>query len=259
MPPTALVTGASTGIGYELAKLFAADKYNLVLVARSRDRLEKVAAEILANHGVEVKVIAQDLSEPGAPVQLLEKTVGGGATVDILVNNAGFGTFGHFSQSGLAAQLAMMQVNIASLTMLTRLFLDDMLLRKRGRILNVASTAAFQAGPLMAVYYASKAYVLSFSEALANELKGTGVTVTCLCPGPTATEFHERAKMMDSRLLIPTRMSVARVARIGYRGLMCGKTLVIPGMHNWVLAQVVRLVPRRTAAWIVRVFQERRG
>ena len=258
-PGTALITGASSGIGYELAKLFAAEGYNLVLVARRRQILEDLSVELRSRHGVSVEVMEKDLASPNAPDEIASDLLQNRIVIDVLVNNAGFGVFGHFAETDLSSELSLIQVNVVALTHLTKLVLREMVGRRRGRVINVASTAAFQAGPLMSVYYASKAYVLSFSEAIANELLGTGVTVTCLCPGPTATEFHARAKMMDSRLLIPARMSAASVARIGYLGMMRGKRLVIPGMHNWIVAQAVRVVPRAAAAQIVRVFQEKRG
>ena len=255
---TAIITGASSGIGYELAKLLAAERYDLILVARRKQVLETLALALRGNHGISVHVLEADLAMPGAPEEIIGQLRKNNLAVDVLVNNAGFGVFGKFGETNLQEELALIQVNIVALTHLTKLVLPDMIARKRGRVLNVASTAAFQPGPLMAVYYASKAYVVSFSEAIANELSHTGVTVTCLCPGPTATEFHARAHMMDSRLLIPGRMSAASVARIGYRGMVQGRGIVIPGPLNWILAQAVRAVPRRSAAQIVRGFQERR-
>ena len=179
--------------------------------------------------------------------------------VDILVNNAGFGTSGKFAQTDLHAELDMIGVNVAALTHLTKLFLGPMLERKRGRILNVASTAAFQPGPLMAVYYATKAYVLSFSEAIAEELTGTGVTVTALCPGPTATGFQQVANMGTEALLKLMRpVSSMEVARAGYRGMMRGKRIVIPGLKNKLGVQSLRVSPRAVAVKIVRALQERR-
>lgn len=255
---TALVTGASNGIGYELAKLLAADGHRLILVARRRQRLEVLARELRERWSVEVEVLTSDLSLPNAPEEIFREVQVRGSAPDILVNNAAFGVFGHFSAADAGLTLSLLQLNVVALTHLTKLFLPSMIERCHGRILNVASTGAFQAGPLMSTYYASKAYVLSFSEAIANEVKGTGVTVTCLCPGPTATEFHERAGMMDSRLLIPGRMSAATVARIGYVGMLQGKRVVIPGFVNRILVQLVRIVPRALASQIVRTIQERR-
>src|SRR6202790_2259799 len=192
---TALITGASGGIGYELAKLFARDHYNLVLVARSAERLRRVAEELQGRSGVAVKTVALDLAEASAPRSLFDQLQREGVAVDVLVNNAGFGSIGEFASIAEEEILGQISLNITAVTHLTRLFLPAMLARRHGKIMNVASTAAFQPGPLMAVYYATKAYVLSFSEALANETGGSGVTVTAVCPGPTATAFQKRAGM----------------------------------------------------------------
>ena len=187
---TVLITGASSGIGYELTKLFARDRYNLVLVARSESKLQQIASELTQQFGVTVKFITKDLALSTSPIEIWQELQTEGIAIDILVNNAGFATYGLFTETELQAELNMMQLNMATLTHLTKLFLQEMFPRKTGKILNIASTAAFQPGPLMAVYYATKAYVLSFSEALANELQGTGITVTVLCPGPTASGFQ---------------------------------------------------------------------
>jgi short-subunit dehydrogenase len=257
-PQTALVTGASSGIGYELARIFARDGYHLVLVARHTHTLGEVAAELQQRYGGSVKVMAADLALPQAPEELFATLEGEGVAVDVLVNNAGFGTHGPFAESEARAQLEMMQVNMVALTHLTRLFLPGMRARRWGRILNVASTAAFQPGPLMAVYYASKAYVLSFSEALANELRGSGVSVTALCPGPTRTNFQSRAGIDDTPLMRGRIMSAQQVAEAGYRGLMAGQVMVIPGLRNRLLAVSVRWLPRRLLTHIVRNIQEKR-
>lgn len=257
---TALITGASTGIGAELARLFAADGYRLVLVARSRDRLESLATELSGQHGASVRVMGKDLADPAAPGQLYDELAAAGVRVDVLVNNAGVGLYGEFRSNDRKREMDMLQLNVVALTLLSKLFLPGMVERRRGRILNLASTAAFQPGPLMAVYYASKAYVLSLSQALANELQGTGVTVTALCPGPTRTEFESRADLSQSRLFKLVPASDARtVARIGYRGLMQGKPVVIPGLLNWLLAESVRFAPRRMATAMARAVQERVG
>jgi len=253
---TALVTGASSGIGLELARLFAHDGYRLVLVAKNRARLEEVAGEFAHAFGAEVMVLAQDLAQSDSPDKIYAEMQARSIAVEVLVNNAGFGTYGFLAETDLKAELQQLQVNIVALTHLTKLFVRGMLDRGHGRILNVASTAAFQPGPLMAVYYASKAYVASFSEAIANELQGTGVTVTCLCPGPTRTEFHTRAGMERSRLVMGKMMDAAAVARIGYRGLMAGKTLVIPGLRNQLLALGAKLGPRGLVTKAAREFQE---
>lgn len=252
---TALITGASGGIGYELAKLFARDHHNLVIVARSADRLAQVAAELQV-HGGTVKTIALDLSAGPAPKFLFDQLAG--TPIDILVNNAGFGAFGEFAQMPEEEILGQVQLNVTALTQLTRLFLPAMVQRRSGRIMNVASTAAFQPGPLMAIYYATKAYVLSFSEAIANELRDSGVTVTCFCPGATHTGFAKRAGNDKSRLFKQLgAMDADKVALDGYRALMEGRTLAISGMHNWLVAQSTRLAPRKMVTAISRWVNER--
>ncbi len=253
---TALITGASGGIGYELARLFARDRYDLVLVARSKEKLERLGDELGKKFGVSVKVIVKDLASPSAPEELLAEVRQASINVDVLVNNAGYATYGPFAKNDLRNELDMMQVNMVALTHLTKLFLPGMLERHDGKILNVASTASFQPGPLMAVYYATKAYVLSFSEALAEELQGTGVTVTALCPGPTRTGFQSRANLEGARLLRGI-MDVRPVAIAGYRALMRGQRVVIPGRVNWLFAESVRFGPRRLVTGIVRYMQER--
>ncbi|MGD1079839.1 MAG: SDR family oxidoreductase [Candidatus Sulfotelmatobacter sp.] len=252
---TTLITGASGGIGYELAKLFARDHYNLVLVARSADRLAQVATE-LQTHGVTVKTVALDLATPMAPKFLFDQLQD--IPIDILVNNAGFGAFGEFAQMPEEEILGQIHLNIMALTQLTRLFLPFMVQRRTGKIMNVASTAAFQPGPLMAVYYATKAYVLSFSEAIANELRNSGVTVTCFCPGATHTGFAKRAGTENSRLFKQVgAMPAEKVARDGYRALMQGRTVAISGAHNWVIAQSVRFTPRKIVTAVSRWVAER--
>ena len=258
--PTALVTGASSGIGLELATLLARGRHDLVVVARSRDRLEAIAAGLREEFGVMVTVLAKDLAAPAAPAEIARELSGSGTVLDILVNNAGLGVYGPFAKTPLQKELETIQVNVVALTHLTKLFLPGMLERRRGRILNVASTAAFQPGPLMAVYYATKACVLSFSEALANETAGTGVTVTTLCPGPTLTEFQSRAGFGNVPLLkSPLVMSAAEVARAGYEGMMRGQRLVIPGAINKTLVQALRVTPRRLVTAIARRLQESRS
>ena len=243
---TALITGASGGIGYELAKLFAKDHYNLVLVARSSDKLNQVASQLRQQFGLNVEAMALDLAEDQSVKMLFEHLKGEKLEVDVLVNNAGFGVFGEFAEMPEEEVLGQVQLNVVALTHLTRLFLPAMIARRQGKIMNVASTAAFQPGPLMAVYYATKAYVLSFSEALANEVAGTGVVVSCFCPGATDTGFQKRAGIENSRLFKKIgAMNVETVARDGYRGLMAGKTLVISGTRNWLVAESVRFAPRK--------------
>jgi uncharacterized protein len=256
--PTALITGASGGIGAEIAREFAAHGYEVVLVARTKARLVALAGELEGAHGITARVIEADLARPQAPEEIYQQVGLQGVAVDVLVNNAGFGTHGPFAETDLHTELEMLQVNVVALTHLTKLFLRDMLARGHGKVLNVASTAAFQPGPLMAVYYATKAYVLSFSEALANEVQGTGVTVTALCPGPTATEFQQRAQMEHARLMrSPLMMDAAAVARVGYRALIAGKTVAIPGWANRLAAFTVRFTPRGLATRVVRQINER--
>jgi uncharacterized protein len=255
---TALVTGASGGIGHELATLFARDRYNLVLVARSGGKLVQFADELERQFGISARTMPLDLSLPEAPKELFDDLQHNGINVDILVNNAGYGVFGEFAKVPLAESLGQIQLNITALTHLTKLFVGPMLERRRGKIMNVASTAAFQAGPLMAVYYATKAYVLSFSEGLENELRGTGVTVTCFCPGATDTSFQKRANMENSRLFKQLGpMDTKTVARDGYRALMRGRTVAISGFRNWLVAESVRFAPRKTVTAISRWVQEK--
>jgi len=254
---TALITGASGGIGYELALLCARDGFDCILVARSRDKLDELAARLEGEFRVKTLVVARDLAKPTAVDEIYEEVSAASMSVDVLVNNAGFPVFGLFTQTDLRVELEMLQVNVVALTALTKLFLHSMVERRAGRILNLASTAAFEPGPLMAVYYASKAYVLSFSEALANELHGTGVTVTALAPGPTRTGFQKRGVMEDSRLVQGQIADARSVAAAGYRGMMSGKTIVIPGFTNKLIPWVVRVSPRGVVTRVVRRMQER--
>ena len=256
--PAALITGASSGIGYELAKLFAKDHHNLVLVARNGPRLEQVANELQRQFGIRVRTVALDLAAPTAAQSLFEELRRDGVDVNVLINNAGYGRFGEFADVPLEESLGQIQLNISALTCLTRLLLGPMLKRGSGKIMNVASTAGFQPGPLMAVYYATKAYVISFSEALANELAGKGITVTCLCPGATETAFAGRAGNDQSRLFKKLRpMDAKTVARAGYQGLLKGKTMVIPGFRNWLVAESVRFSPRTMATAVSRWVSEK--
>jgi uncharacterized protein len=254
---TVLITGASGGIGYELAKLFARDHHNLVLVARSADKLAQVATELQA-HGVTVKTIALDLAELPAPKFLFNQLQREGIAIDILINNAGFGALGDFVQMPEEEIQGQIDLNITALTTLTRLFLPAMVQRRSGRIMNVASTAGFQPGPLMAVYYATKAYVISFSEAIANELRHSGVTVTCFCPGATNTGFAKRAGNDQSRVFKKFgAMSAEKVALDGYRAVMEGRTLAISGMQNWLVAESTRFAPRKMVTAISRWISEK--
>jgi short-subunit dehydrogenase len=255
--PAAVITGASVGIGRAFAHIFAREKYDLFLVARSQVQLDSLAAELRQSSGRTVLTISQDLSEPGASEKIFNEVSRSGLEADVLINNAGFGALGRFWEVDRQQQLWMIQLNIEALTDLTRLFLPSMIGRRRGRILNVASTAAFQPGPLMAVYYASKAYVLSFSQAVHNETRSYGVTVTCLCPGPTKTEFAQRAGMNATKLFSSgMSMSAERVAEIGYRAMMRGKPLVIAGRLNALGAFLTRFAPMRLTAALARRMQE---
>jgi short-subunit dehydrogenase len=244
MPPSVLITGASSGIGLELARLFAHDGYRLLLNARPGARLD-AAADLLRPHApAGVEVLPDDLADPAAPARLADQLLSQSIVPAALVNNAGFGAHGPFAQGDIQTQLGMMQVNIVALTHLTRLFLPGMLARGSGRILNVSSTASFQPGPYMAVYYASKAYVTSLSRALSHELRRTGVTVTALCPGPTDTDFQRRAGVENSPLFQNNTMTAADVARIGYVGMNRGKPLIIPGPKNRLLSLASKLAPQ---------------
>lgn len=243
-----LITGASTGIGAELARIFAAERFNVVLVARTRSRLEQLAAELSSQHNVQARVVPCDLSAPGAAAGLFEAVRD--LPISILVNNAGFGHYGTFVESEFAVQREMMQVNMTALAELCHLFARPMIERRAGRILNVASIAAFQPGPTVNTYYASKAFVYSFSYALAMELNGTGVTVTALCPGTTRTEFFARANIHMKRPF--PLMDPRRVAEAGYRGLMRGRRVVIPGITNKIMAWFSPCLPSALTAAIVR-------
>lgn len=254
--PTALITGASSGIGAELAQVFARHGYDLVLIARSGAKLNQLAEILATEFQAAVKILLHDLSHPNAPEVITAQLQQTGIEVNILVNNAGFGSYGLFAQTDAGLEWQMMQVNMVALTQLTKLLLPGMIERGSGKILNVASTAAFQPGPWMAVYYATKAYVLSFSEALATELQGTGVTLTVLCPGPTASGFQAKAQMEQSKILQDRElMSAAAVAEFGYRALFAGQVIAIPGWENKLLAWGVRWLPRRWACALVAQMQ----
>jgi hypothetical protein len=252
---TALITGASSGIGFELAQLFARDCYNVVLVARDKPRLTQLADDLIRRYGISAKVIEKDLSKSSAPLEIFKELQHNAIPIDILVNNAGVGVYGLFEESHLKEQLDSLQLNIMTLTSLTHLFLPGIKSRK-GKILNVSSTAAFQPGPFMACYFASKAYGLFFSEAMANELKNSGVTVTALCPGPTETNFQIRSGTQNIRESA-IMMDAKAVAQMGYRGLMKGKTVVIPGPMNKILVFLVRFFPRNLVTQVARFFEER--
>ena len=243
---TALVTGASTGIGVDLAECFAKDGYDLILAARSEAALKEVADRMAATHGVKAAAIALDLAVAGGGERLAAAITARGLSVDVLVNNAGYGIAGPLDGSDRASQLGMIDLNVRGLVELTHIYWPRMLAQKRGGVLNVASTAAFQPGPLMAVYYASKAFVLSFSEALWKEGEAFGVRVSCLCPGPTASKFRERAGTGRTRLAkTGAPMSSVTVAEMGYRAWQENRAVIVTGTRNALVAGLVRFLPRR--------------
>jgi uncharacterized protein len=253
---TALVTGASGGIGVDLADCFARDGYDVVVTARSADALRGVADRMARQHGIVATPIANDLGVFGGGTKLVEAIRGRGITVDVLVNNAGYGQAGALTSSPLETQLGMIDLNVRALVELTHLLWIGMVARRRGGVLNVASTAAFQPGPLMAVYYASKAFVLSFSEALWEEARGTGLRVSCLCPGPTASGFRDRAGTGKTRLASASAvMPSMPVAEQGYRGWQANRRVVITGSRNRLLAELVQVLPRRMVLRVVRYIQ----
>jgi short-subunit dehydrogenase len=249
---TALITGASSGIGLALARHFAQDGYHLVLAARSVAKMQALADRLHSQFQVDVTVIGADLETNGGAVQLHADIKARNIVLSALVNNAGYGAFGEFKDSALPQELAMMQLNMNTVVVLTKLFMPD-LLATRGKILNTASTAAFQPGPYMAVYYASKAFVLSFSEAIASELEGTGVTVTALCPGPTASGFQDKADLGNSALVKGKKLPTSEeVAALGYRAMQRGQRVYIPGFVNWAMAQSIRFTPRNMVTRLVK-------
>lgn len=250
----AVITGASSGIGADLAREFAAGGYHLVITARRVDRLEALAEELTRDHGVIVRVMPADLARPGAAARLYADIKATGFAIDTLVNNAGFGMRGRFATLDTARQMEMVALNIMALTELSRLFLPAMIERGTGGILNVGSTAAFQAGPYMAVYYASKAYVLSLSEALHEEAKPFGVQVSVLCPGPVTTEFAAIANVESTKLFRKGALDSRSVAKAGFWGYREGHAIIIPSAANkataWGGRFLPRAVTRRLAGWM---------
>lgn len=253
----AIVTGASCGIGLELAKILAKDGKNIVVIARSRDQLEDLKREIENKHGTKVKVLAKDLSDPKAPPEIFSELEKEKIYIDVLVNNAGFGVYGMFLETDLREELDMIQVNAASLIHLTKLFLKGMVRDKSGYILNAASLCAFLPTPMEAVYCSTKAFVLHFSEALANELQGTGVRVTCLCVGLARTGFQKRAHMENCKVAKRKMMDAATVAEAGYKALKRGKVIEIPGLVYKFAPWFARFAPRNVVTRVVRSQHER--
>jgi short-subunit dehydrogenase len=245
----ALITGASSGIGRELAKCFAINGYTIIIVARNGANLNNTAEEFRKQYGAEVLTIQADLSQPGAAQKVFDELEG--KTIDVLVNNAGFGNYGTFVENDIQATIDVLRLNIENLTVLTRLVLPAMIDRRHGKILNVASLAAFAPGPLMAVYHATKAYVLSFSNAIRYELRGSGVTLTTLCPGPTATNFQKKSEYGKSRLVKMGMMSADDVARQAYQALIDGQATVVPGLRNQIIRIMVKLGPRAAVVRVV--------
>lgn len=249
----ALVTGASCGIGYALAKVLARDGKNVVVVARGKERMEHLKAEIEKEYGTKVRVLPRDLADPKAPPEIFSELQKEGIAVDVLINNAGFGVYGKFLETDLQEQLNLIQVNAVSLVHLTKLFLKGMVENKSGYVMNVASLCAFLSTPMESIYCSSKAFVLHFSEALADELRGTGVKVTCLCPGLTRTEFRERARMPDCRAARRKNMEADAVAEIALKALKKGKLILIPDSLEFKLAPwFARFAPRSMVVKVVR-------
>ncbi|HTR40964.1 MAG TPA: SDR family oxidoreductase [Pseudomonadales bacterium] len=251
---TVLITGASSGIGLELAKCFAAEGSRLVLVARNRDALEKLAEELRQKNQIETVVLPADLSLPEAPKQIFESLAAQKIPVDVLVNNAGFGLHGKFLEMSLQRQLEIIKVNVNALVELTGLFLPEMTKRRAGGILNVGSVAGFVPGPNLAVYYASKAFVQSFSEAMAEELDGTGVSVTVLCPGPTETNFGTVARGQKKRVAQTKKMTAEEVAQIGHQAFRNKTVISVPGLQNKAMIMLTRVTPRSTVRRIVKKY-----
>ena len=253
MKKTALITGASSGLGTEFARIHASKGDNLVLVARGKDKMEALKTEFEKQFGISVYVISKDLSVQSAPKEVYDELEVQKIHIDYLINNAGFGDFGVFAECDWEKQFQMINLNIMALTYLTRLFLPDMIKNKFGKILNIASTAAFQPGPTMSIYFATKAFVLSFSESIANELKGTNVTVTALCPGATETGFKAAAALDNSNLFKGNQIATSKeVAEFGYNSMMKGKTVVVHGFVNTLMSQSVRFAPRNIVTAIAR-------
>lgn len=258
MVKTVLITGASSGIGKAFAELFAKEGYRVVLASRNEEKLNGIAHELHGRFGTQTLVVSVDLAQSGGARELYDRLDRGAIDIDVLVNNAGVGSYGFLHEQDVQSELDMLQLNVHTLSHLMMLFLPRMVARGSGRILNIGSTTSFYACPLSANYSASKAFVLSLTESVANEVRGTGVSVTALCPGATATDFFKKAKMDNQKVSEASAlMDAAKVAEIGYKALMKGKTFVVPGMQNWLLSQAPRLFPRRMVANITRSVLEK--
>lgn len=256
---TALITGASNGIGLEFAKIHAEKGGNLVLVARSIDKLQSLKTELENKYKISVEIIGKDLGKPNAVQEIYDEVKSKKLKIDYLLNNAGIGTFGNFHENDWKQEEQMINLNVTALSHLCHLFLQDFVAQKSGKILNVASTAAFQPGPIMAVYFATKAYVLHFSEAINEEVKKHGVTVTALCPGATDSNFFNAADMHESALVKGKKLPSSReVAEYGYNAMLKGKPVVIHGTFNYLLANSVRFAPRNLIVKISKFFVEKK-
>ena len=253
---TALITGGASGLGYEFAVLLAKDGYHLLLIDINSEKLEDTKKELESKYPTQIRTFTKDMSIQNSSADLFEEIKD--INIDILINNAGFGLYGFFANTNWEREAAMLNLHIMATTHLTKLLLKGMVERGSGKILNMSSLAAFQPGPLMAIYYASKAYILSFSEAIANELKGTGVTITVLCPGQTKTSFQEVVSEGTSENKIGFNIaSPDEVAKYGYKAMLKGKSVAIPGAFNKFLSLLPRIMPRNTATSIVRKIQEK--
>lgn len=258
MKHTALITGASGGIGLELAKIHASTKGDLILVARSTNKLLKIKSELETTYGISVTVIPKDLSIPDAPQEVYDRLQELGIEVEYLINNAGIGDYGNYHETSWFKEEAMINLNILALTQFTKLFGSDMVARKSGKIMNLSSIAAFQPGPLMTVYYATKHYVQAYSEALYEEWKDYGVTVTALCPGATLSGFQEAAEAEGVRLFDGKKLPGAQeVAEFGYEAMMRGEMTAIHGMLNSVVASSVRFVPKKLTLKMMKKLQKK--
>ncbi|MEI6021396.1 MAG: SDR family oxidoreductase [Bacteroidota bacterium] len=258
MKKTALITGASNGIGLELAKVHAAQGGDLILAARSIQKLNELKLDLEKKHNINVMCVEIDLSKPNASIMLYDEIKKQNVKVDYLINNAGFGDFGLFHEADQDKMMQMIQLNISALTQLTRLYLPEMVKDGKGKIMNVASAAAFQPGPTMAVYYATKAYVLHLTEAISNEIENTGVSITALCPGATISGFKDAADLQESKLFKNKSLPTSKeVAEYGYEQMLKGKVVAIHGMMNFLMANSVRFAPRSLVLKIVRMIQDK--